>query len=62
MDEAPLEAGCLPLLEPLDAEPAAAGCLSGDFVLSGLDLSGPDMSGPESPSAPRLDPLRLSVR
>jgi hypothetical protein len=60
VDDAPLEAGCLPLLEPLDAEPAAAGCLSGDFVLSGLDFS--DLSGPESPSAPRLDPLRLSVR
>ena len=60
MDDASLEAGCLPLLEPLDAELAAAGSLSADFVPD--FLSEPDFSGPESPSTPLLDPLRLSVR
>ena len=42
MDDASLEAGCLPLLEPLDAELAAAGSLSADFVPD--FLSEPDFS------------------
>ena len=65
MDDAPLEAGCLALLEPLDAELAAAGSLSADFVSAFFgepDFSEPDLSEPESPSTPLLDPLRLSVR
>ena len=76
MDDAPVEAGGLPLLEPLEAaEPAPAGFLSADLVSAFLsepdfsgpdfsrpDFSGPDLSEPQSPSAPLLDPLRLSVR
>ena len=64
MDDAPLVAGCLALLEPLDAELAAAGSLSADFVSAFCgepDFSEPDPE-PESPSTPLLDPLRLSVR
>ena len=59
MDDAALEVGCLGLLERLEgAEPAPAGSLSADLAF----LSEPDFSGPESPSAPLLEPLRLSVR
>jgi len=61
VDDAALEVGCLGLLERLEgAEPAPAGSLSADLVSA--FLSEPDFSGPESPSAPLLEPLRLSVR